>query len=102
MISINSNNLDELVQSGETLVFLFYRNNDTLSDMVMNYLNELDAMVGKTFNICIVDASVEADVAEAFAVNDLPEVVIIKEKRIRCRENKILYASQILKMISEC
>lgn len=102
MISINNKNLDEYVQSGETLVFLFYQNNHTLSDIVMRYLNELDAMVGKNFKICIVDASVETDVAEAFAVTDLPEIVVIKDKRIRSRKNKILYANQILKMLQDC
>ena len=96
---IKMENMNEIVQKGEDQLILFYKPNHAPSTLLLDAFRSVDSLVGKNFSCYTVDANSEQIVMDAFGVNDVPEIISMKNTKIFKRSSKILYSNQILDLL---
>ena len=96
---ITKKNLDTVLKSGKDLILFFYITNDPASILGLNTMNDVNALIGKNFDLYLIDAESEPEVAEAFSIKKIPEYISIKESKIFKRSTDLLEVSHVLNLL---
>jgi len=96
---LTKENFDFVIRSGNDLILFLYSPVSPKSHLALEAIKEIDQMVGKNFDICLIDFSCQPEIAHALNANDPPETIIIKDQKIHRRKTGILYSNQILDLL---
>ena len=90
---------DPLMKSGKDLILFFYKKNDAASILGLNTMNEVNALIGKNFELYLIDVESEPEIAEAFSIKIIPEYISMKENKIFKRSTDLLEVSRVLNLL---
>lgn len=91
---------DGVMKCGRDMILFFYnKEGDAASTLGIQTMNDVNALVGRDFDLYFVDASAEPDILRAFSVKSVPEYVSMKQCRIYKRSTDLLYANQVLSLL---
>ena len=96
---ITKETLGSVLKSGKDLILFFYKKNDPASILGQNTMNEVNALIGKNFDLYLIDAEIEPEIAEAFSIKIIPEYIGMKESKIFKRSTDLLEVSQVLNLL---
>lgn len=99
MKNLHKDELNALIQSGKTLILYFYRKHQAESSIGIAAIREVDGLIAKNFEVYIVDVDLEPEIAEAFSITIVPEIICVKNKKIYKRTYRTLFSNQILDLL---
>ena len=99
MEHITREGFDLIMKSGEKLLLYFYREGDAASFLGMNTMKEIEQLLGRDFNIYLVNVDLEPEISYAFANTIAPEFITMKDCKIHKRSTDRLTASQVLELL---
>lgn len=90
---------DTVMKSGKDMILFFYQKEDAASTLGIQTMNEVDSLIGRSFDLYFVDAAAEPDIVQAFSVNSIPEYISMKQSKIHKRSSDLLYANEVLALL---
>lgn len=99
MIDLKRDDLNPLIESGKDLILYFYQPNHAASTIGFSAVEEVENMIGRSFEIYKVNVSTELEIKDAFGVNGVPETISVKNKKIHKRTVGVLFSNQILDLL---
>jgi thioredoxin 1 len=99
MIELKSEQLRELLESGESVLLDFYTRTCSVCKTLTIQLEEIEERTDVP--IIKVDAEVHTDLAERFGIMKVPQLILVKENEEKKRHMGFLPAEAILEMIEE-
>ena len=99
MKELKRDELNPLIESGKDVLLFFFELNHPASTLAYPALEEVNGMVGRSFEIYLVNASDEPEIKDAFSVDVVPEFIAVKNKKIHKRLQGILFSNQILDLL---
>lgn len=96
---LTKENFDEVVRSGKELILFIYQNNQAESVLTQSAIKTIDQMIGKSFEIYLVDSDAEPEILHACSIKDVPEVITVKNTKIFKRSCGVLDSNQILNLL---
>jgi thioredoxin-like negative regulator of GroEL len=99
MKELKRDELNPLIESGKDILLFFFDPNHPVSTLAYPALEEVNGMVGRSFDIFLVNACDEPEIKDAFSVNAVPEFISVKNKKIHKRAKGILFSNQILDLL---
>ncbi len=91
---------DSVMHSGKDIIlFFYYKEGDAASTLGIQTMNEVNALIGRSFDLYLVDADAEPDIVQAFSVKSVPEYVSMKKTKIHKRSSDLLRPSEVLALL---
>lgn len=91
---------DTVMHCGKDLIlFFYYKEGDAASTLGIHTMNEVNALIGRSFDIYFVDVLAEPDIVQAFSVKSVPEYVSMKNCKIHKRSSDLLQTSEVLALL---
>ena len=91
---------ESVMRSGKDLILFFYnKEGDAVSTLGVETMKEVHSLVGRSFDLYLVDVSAEPDITDAFSVKIVPEYVSMKRSKIYKRSSDLLQASEVLALL---
>jgi len=90
---------DRVMRNGKDLIILIYKENDPYSTICLNTIKEVNALIGKSFDLYLVDSDAESDVVTALGTKLVPEYISMKQCKIYKRSNDLLKANEVLLLL---
>ena len=99
MVDLKRDELNPLIETGNDIILYFYEPNHAHSTIGFAAVEEVENLVGRNFDVFIVNVLNEPEIKDAFGVTSVPETVSVKNKRIYKRSSGVLFSNQILDLI---
>jgi len=96
---IQKNDLDKILRNGKDLILFFYRKDDPASTLGINTMKEVNSLIGKSFELYLIDFDAQPEISEAFSVKNIPEYISMKNRKIFKRNTALLKSSEVLAML---
>ena len=91
---------ERVIHSGKDLILFFYnKEGDAASTLGVETMKEINSLVGKSFDLYLIDVLAEPDIVAAFSVKIVPEYVSMKRSKIYKRSSDLLQASEVLALL---
>lgn len=90
---------NEIMQQGNDLILFFYKKNDATSILGLNTMKEVYQLIGRTFEMYLVDVEAEPDIAKAFSIEIVPEYISMRKTKISKRCTDLLEPSKVLDLL---
>lgn len=90
---------DRVIREGTDLILFFYQKDQAESILTLSSVEEVEKMIGKNFQIYVIDSVAEPEISEACSVTSVPETISIKQTKIYKRGNGILKSNEILNLL---
>lgn len=94
-----SEDFNQVIQSGQDLILYVFSPNDPVSQISLSAIQEVDGMIGKTFEVYLVNAVDHPEIADALSVKKIPETIGIRNRRVCSRKQGLIYSNQVLNML---
>lgn len=91
--------LDRVIKSNKDLILFFYKENDPTSILGRNTMNEVFALIGRPFDMYLIHADSEPEILNAFSVENVPEYISVKNRKIFKRSTDLLEVSEVLALL---
>ncbi len=90
---------ESVMHNGRDMILFFYKKMDPASILGINTIEEVNDLIGRGFDLYLVDVDNESDIANAFSVETIPEYVSMKNCKIFKRSTDLLQPSGVLAML---
>lgn len=90
---------DSVMKNGRDMILFFYKKMDPASILGMNSMKEVEALIGRSFDLLLVDTELEPEIAKAFSVEKIPEYISMKQCKIFKRSTDLLEPSGVLSLL---
>ena len=91
---------ESVMRSGKDLILFFYnKEGDAASTLGAETMKEINSLVGKSFDLYLVDVLAEPDIVAAFSVKNVPEYIPMKRTKIFKRSSDLLRAGEVLALL---
>ncbi len=90
---------DKIICSGKDLILFFYKKNDPASILGIHTMNELNALIGKSFHLYLINVDDEPEIVKAFSVSTIPEYISVKDSKIYKRCTDLLLSNEALLLL---
>ena len=90
---------DQVMKCDRDLLLFFYKHNDPTSILGLNTMYEVFCLIGRPFDMYLIDVEKEPEIVNAFSVKTVPEYISMKENKIFNRSTDLLQASGALSLL---
>ena len=90
---------DSIIRNGTDLIIFFYKEGDAASTLGIESMEEVNHLIGKSFELYFVNTESEPDITQAFSVKNVPEYISMKKTKIYKRSTNLLQPSEILALL---
>ena len=97
--SLKREDFDFVMHRGKDLILFFYRENDPASILGIQTMNEINSLLGRSFDLYLINFDEQPEIADAFSVKKIPEYITMKQTKIYKRNTELLNASEVLEML---
>lgn len=103
MKQLQREEFNEIIKSGNDLILFFYQTGQAASELAGKSLDEVDGMLGKAFEIYVVNADDQPEICNACSVpfDQIPYFISVRQSKVLRRANGILYSNQILDLLKK-
>ncbi len=94
-------NFDQTVKQGDPMIIFFYKETNAESVLTMTSIKEVNQMIGRNFQIYLVNADLEPEICNACNVRHIPEIISIINTKIFKRAVGVLKSNEILSLLKK-
>ena len=99
MTELTKENFNATVDQFDKILLFAYKENHGASFIGLSLIEEIDRLVGKDFQICLVNVDTEPEISNLLSISDPPEYICIKNSKIHKRAIQLNYSNHILDLL---